>query len=338
MSDIKEAFREKVKSLIKTDAIDENRDLKEYGLNSIMVMKISAFLKKRGIKVSFKELIEDCTLKKWEEFISKNIGQKEIKEIKETIGKSKAEALYDLTDVQYAYWAGRQNDQELGGVGCHAYFEFDGKKLDEKRLNEAFIKLQEAQPMLRAKFTSEGKQTVLDRTHHSDIVVKDFSALTAKEREEKLSEIRKALSHEKLAVEEGKNLNLEYVILDEENMRLFLDVDLLVADVASIHYLITQLTNLYQGKSIKEFDDAVFADYLMRQKESEQGQKEDKEYWQKAAREYPSEAPNLPLKKQPIELSGVHFVRKSRKINKEKWDGIKNKAALYGMSPAIYVK
>ena len=79
MSDIKEAFREKVKSLIKTDAIDENRDLKEYGLNSIMVMKISAFLKKRGIKVSFRELIESCTLKKWEELISKNIGQKEIK-------------------------------------------------------------------------------------------------------------------------------------------------------------------------------------------------------------------------------------------------------------------
>ena len=340
MSDIKEALREKVKSLIKTDAIDENRDLKEYGLNSIMVMKISAFLKKRGIKVSFRELIEGCTLKKWEELISKNIGQKEIKEIKEikeTIEKSKADSIFDLTDVQYAYWAGRQNDQELGGVGCHAYFEFDGKKLDEKRLNEAFIKLQEAQPMLRAKFTSEGKQTVLDRTHHSDIVVKDFSALTAKEREEKLSEIRKALSHEKLAVEEGKNLNLEYVILDEENMRLFLDVDLLVADVASIHYLITQLTDLYQGKSIKEFDDAVFADYLMRQKESEQGQKEDKEYWQKAAREYPSEAPNLPLKKQPIELSGVHFVRKSRKINKEKWDGIKNKAALYGMSPAMFL-
>lgn len=34
---------------------------------------------------------------------------------------------FPLTDVQYAYWVGRDEEQALGGIDCHAYLEFDGE-------------------------------------------------------------------------------------------------------------------------------------------------------------------------------------------------------------------
>ena len=41
-----DAFKEKLYTLIKTKEVDENRDLRELGVNSIIIMKLSAFLKR----------------------------------------------------------------------------------------------------------------------------------------------------------------------------------------------------------------------------------------------------------------------------------------------------
>ena len=141
-----DVFKEKLYTLIKTKEVDENRDLRELGVNSIIIMKLSAFLKRKGCKVSFGELIKAYTLQEWCELIEEKLGKEASKERDvETI--QEASDIFDLTDVQYAYWAGRQNDQELGGVGCHAYFEFDGNDVDVERLRKAWITLQKAQPI-----------------------------------------------------------------------------------------------------------------------------------------------------------------------------------------------
>lgn len=43
---------------------------------------------------------------------------------------------FPLTDVQYAYWVGRDEEQALGGIDCHAYLEFDGENIDPERLEK----------------------------------------------------------------------------------------------------------------------------------------------------------------------------------------------------------
>ena len=49
---------------------------------------------------------------------------------------------FPLTDVQSAYLIGREQDQVLGGVGCHAYFEIIGHQVDIEKLNQAWNELQ----------------------------------------------------------------------------------------------------------------------------------------------------------------------------------------------------
>lgn len=331
-----DAFKEKLYTLIKTKEVDENRDLRELGVNSIIIMKLSAFLKRGGCKVSFGELIKAYTLQEWCELIEEKLGE-------ETSGKRDVETIqevsdiFDLTDVQYAYWAGRQNDQELGGIGCHAYFEFDGNGVDVERLRKAWITLQKAQPMLRAKFMEHGRQTIKTASEFIDMKVHDFSELTVSECDSRLFLIREQLSHEKLEVEAGRNLNFTYVSLAGGKSRIFLSVDLLVADVASIHYLITQLTALYHGKEIKHFDDKTFARYIQKQKNASDDIARDKTYWQEVIKNYPTEAIDLPLQLRPEQVDKVHFVRKSRKIKKEMWSELCAKAKRHGISPAMFL-
>src|SRR5215471_10279585 len=47
---------------------------------------------------------------------------------------------FPLTDMQQAYWLGRDPNFELGGIGIHFYEELDCHELDTSRLNEAWQK------------------------------------------------------------------------------------------------------------------------------------------------------------------------------------------------------
>ena len=45
---------------------------------------------------------------------------------------------FALTEIQQAYWIGRQAGLELGGVGCHVYYEVDARGVDVARLAGAW--------------------------------------------------------------------------------------------------------------------------------------------------------------------------------------------------------
>ena len=149
----------------------ENENLVEKGLSSIQVMQLSGKLKKTGVKISFAKLMEKPVLSKWFELIDKS-KVKSDKNIESSIIQSD-EIKFDLTDVQYSYLIGREDDQILGGVGCHAYLEIDGKNIETDRLKAAWNKLQYRHPMLRVKFTKDGHQEILDKPYSEEIEVID---------------------------------------------------------------------------------------------------------------------------------------------------------------------
>ena len=43
-----------------------------------------------------------------------------------------------MNDLQCAYLLGRNSDIPLGGVGCHAYFEFNCKAVNREKLAAAW--------------------------------------------------------------------------------------------------------------------------------------------------------------------------------------------------------
>ena len=335
---ILDELKQKLLGMLKIEDLNPDSNLTQIGLNSIMIMKISAFLKRRGRNISFGDLIEQPTFNSWANIIGNlEVSDQELVIRKNIEVKSYDGEEFDLTDVQYAYWAGRQNDQELGGVGCHAYFEFDGNIVDSERLKAAWRRVQKSQPMLRAKFMDNGKQRILDEQHLQEAVIHDFRNLDRNRYKSVLEEIRNRLSHEKMNIQDGVNIHLECVLLPEGRSKLFLDTDLMVADVASIHILIMELTKAYKGEEIRVYDKDAFKQYLLAKSERSELLNQDQEYWNKVIESYPYEAPSIPLKVRPDEIKKVRFNRKSKKIKAETWNRLQKKAMTYGMTPAMFL-
>ncbi len=312
--------------------ISENENLIEKGLSSIQVMQLSGKLKKIGIKVSFAQLMENPSLFKWFELIEKSkiTIHKEIENLENKSGNKQ----FALTDVQYSYFIGREDDQILGGVGCHAYLEIDGKNVKEDRLQEAWNQLQYRHPMLRAKFTQDGYQEILDKPYSEEIEIFDLSELDEEIVHSKLIEIREQISHRKLNVKEGQVAGLSLAKLADEKTRIFFDVDLLVSDVMSMSIMLKELAELYSGIELGSFDAYTFKDYIQNGTSNPKNES-DKEFWEQKINSFEIETPNLPLKKQPEQVKETKFTRRKKVIEKDKWEMIKEIALSYKSTPSM---
>ncbi|HEL1527401.1 TPA: amino acid adenylation domain-containing protein, partial [Streptococcus equi subsp. equi] len=336
LNNIKERAKELVKDWLKSifveKVVSENENLIEKGLSSIQVMQLSGKLKKTGIKISFAKLMEEPNLSKWYELIDKS-RVKSDKNIESSIIQSD-ESKFDLTDVQYSYLIGREDDQILGGVGCHAYLEIDGENIDEDKLKEAWNKLQYRHPMLRTKFTKDGKQEILYKPYSEEIEVFDLSDLDEETLHLKLVEIREQKSHRKLNVNQGQVAGVALAKFSDEKSRIFFDVDLLVSDVMSMSIMIKELAELYSGVELDNLNEYTFKDY-MQNGIGESINDADKEFWEQKINSFEIERPNLPLRKQPEQIKETKFTRRKRIIKKSEWETIKDIAASYRSTPSM---
>ena len=276
--------------------------------------------------------MEDPNLSNWYQLIDES-KIKIKKDAENLISKSDSKQ-FVLTDVQYSYLIGRENDQILGGVGCHAYLEIDGENIEADRLKTAWNKLQYRHPMLRAKFTKDGYQEILDKPYSEEIEVFDLSALDEETLHSRLMGIREQISHRKLNVNEGEVAGLSLAKFSNEKSRIFFDVDLLVSDVMSMSIIIKELAELYSGVELDHLDVYTFKEY-MQNIASNPDNEEDKAFWEQKINSFEIERPNLPLKKQPEQIKETKFTRRKRIIKKEEWETIKDIAASYQSTPSM---
>lgn len=316
-----------------TELIDDNSNLIEYGLSSIQIMQISGKLRKVGMKIPFAKMISNPTLKAWWNLIRENNGndKNRIDKAEKKINKEP----FELTDVQYAYWIGRQDGQPMGGVGCHAYLEFDGMNIDSYKLQSAWNTLQNHHAMLRMKFLEDGTQKEMDDPYSKKITVYDL-------REEKglikdkLEKIRGEISHRRLNVNHGQVAGIALTLMPGGKTRIHLDIDLLVADVQSLSIIIRDLAKVYFGQKITGcIDNWRFNNYLETRKKQMKVEKEEAfKYWQKRLDKMPG-APELPLKTKPEMINRPFFKRRRYFVDGEDWQSIKKNAANYKTTPSM---
>lgn len=310
-------------------------NLIEKGLSSIQIMQIVSELKKLGIKLSFAKLMENPTLEDWIRLIEKaNI--KNIDKKTESREKNISEE-FPLTDVQYAYFVGREEDQVLGGVGCHAYLEIDGQEIVTDKLTAAWNRLQMENPMLRAKFNRNGTQQIMKEPYSKEVNIFDYTSLSEEDADVKLLKMRKEMSHRKFDIEVGEVASLSIVLLKDKKHRIFLDIDILVADIMSIGIIMSRLAELYCGEDKVSIDsNYTFKNYLEERKIDDEIYKKDKEFWKKKIESsFPLEAPNLPLNKKPEMIEKVVFSRRKKIISKENWTKIKENAYKNKVTPSM---
>ncbi len=337
-----DAVRRQIQSML-PGAVEfaDEQNLIELGLNSLQMMRMVNKWRKEGAKVTFAELIASPRLGDWWALLQKS-SQRATEPANAKASQAKPQtaeagkAPFALTDVQYAYWIGRQDDQPLGGVGCHAYLEIDGTGVEHGRLLAAWQKVLRGHPMLRARFLADGRQEVLDAPYEKAIPVHDLRALAEHEQEQELMRIRERISHRKLAVELGEVAGLELSLLTGDRTRLHFDLDLLVADVQSLHIILRDLAAAYG----RELDPAApaewsFARYLQQESERRAADVEQAaRYWHDRLLTLPG-APGLPLAVKPEMVKSPVFVRRTHRLDEADWMRLQKRAQSHKVTPAM---
>ena len=123
--------------------------------------------------------------------------------------------------MQHAYWIGRSDEQELGGVAAHLYVEFerdvefDGGNVDPGGLERAVSDLVAAHPMLRTRFLPDGTQQTMPQPGRPVFAVVDLRGQDPGTAESALAELRDRKTHQRLAIEDGQVIDITLTLRDE---------------------------------------------------------------------------------------------------------------------------
>lgn len=330
-----EFIRQELAKQMSGASFSDSDNLVQFGLSSIMVMQISSRLRKYGLRIPFAKLFATPNVDAW----IKLIESAEVKTKKRDKNEESVEAdnsPFRLTDVQYAYLAGRDEERTLGKVSCHAYMEFDGQDIDATRLEDAWNMVQNKHPMLRAKFSEDGMQQFMEAPYLREITVVDCTKASDDEIEKQINILRESRSHRKLKVALGQVAGLALIKLPDGKSKMILDVDLLVADVASIGIILDDLAVAYESGKFTPLGSYNFKNYLADQANIDsQKRQEDIEFWKGKVDNMPECTPNLHLKVEPEKLETQKFERKQKDIQAGCWSKIKSIAAKYEITPSM---
>ncbi|WP_416567083.1 amino acid adenylation domain-containing protein [Nocardia testacea] len=237
---------------------------------------------------------------------------------------------FDLTDIQVAYWLGRSEDFDLGGIGAQLYFEYDWPGLDVVLLQHSWNRVIERHAMLRAVIGSDGSQRVLPevpvyRIHVVD-AGGDFDHAAAVLREEMAGGALDAATWPLFDIR---------VVREGERARLCVVFDSLVVDGLSALVLISEWTRWYTDPGRETTPPAIeFRDYATNCAPSEDEVAAALSYWRARLPELPP-GPQLPLRVSPVAVRSPRFTRREVRLDPGTWHGIVTRARGFGVTPSV---
>jgi amino acid adenylation domain-containing protein len=223
--------------------LDDDSDLLCLGLDSMRTMRAAGRLRRAGLDVTFSTLIGKRTLGDWRQEIAGLAARN-------GAGKAPAAAAeddaFDLATMQHAFWIGRSEGQQLGGVTAHFYAELDGGDLDSDRLAAAVDALVRRHPQLRLQVMPEGRQRILAVPAMPAFRLHDLRDLDAAECARQLDQLRDRHSHQRLRVDQGEVLMVALSRLPQRRCRLHIDLDMIAGDAVSLRIILRELAALYR--------------------------------------------------------------------------------------------
>lgn len=241
---------------------------------------------------------------------------------------------FPLTDVQEAYWIGRQQSLSLGNVAAYAYFELESEWFNPERFERSWQKLIERHEMLRTVILPDGRQQILERFTGQVATVHDFSLRSDSEIESELLALRERLSHQILPTDRPL-FSVTVSLLPRARARVHIGIDLIVSDAMSLHILQREFAVLYSDPDATlpplelSFRDYVITERALRSTEL---YKESWQYWLARLEDMPA-APPLPLAVDPASIARPRFRQLTGRIDARRWRGIAERAARSGLTP-----
>lgn len=244
---------------------------------------------------------------------------------------------FPLTDVQKAYWLGRNGYMELGNTSTHMYFESDMKDLNMEQFETAFNKMIKRHEMLRAVMLPDGAQKIIEAVPEYHIHYEEIIVQGDEEQIEKIITIREEMSHQVIDCYTWPLFDIRATKLKGNITKLHISIDLLIADAWSLELLLGELSYVYHNQdAVQEELRLSFRDYVQVLNEIEQTNRYEKSkaYWKERVKDLPS-APMLPLRMDPAAVLTPHFVRRRAVVGRNEWVNIKEKADKFNISETV---
>lgn len=325
-----EAFKECFKSRIAQD--DEFGNL---GGDSLKMLEIIGKLEKNlKCRISPGMFLKLRTPEKIAQYIRDN-GKRYFDEYPMVVAdRENIYKAFPLTDIQAAYFAGRNKEFELGNVSTHLYYQIE-TKLDIQRLENSFNMLIKQHPMLRVIITEDGRQKILEKVAWYKFKIIDVQQKEIKDIKKYECEIEGTMSHQIFTPNQWPLFEIQVLKTPNANY-LFLSFDMLTMDGASLGILIKQWLEIYAQNTIhKGGPELSFRDYVLALSEIKQTDlyRKDRDYWKKKL-EFFANAPELPTKMPLKSIETPHFTRKSIRFDCLEWKRIKEFATKNSVTAA----
>ncbi|MCM1969375.1 condensation domain-containing protein [Streptomyces sp. G1] len=337
MDDVRRAAAEVLG--VEAGSIPDSANLIGHGMDSIRMMRLAGGWRREGASVTFRQLAQEPTVEAWHALLTAG------RALPQTAGGRPVDAgaPFALTPVQRAYWIGRRAEMTLGGVGCHAYLEFDGSGVEPVRLEAAVRHVLARHGMLRARFLDDGRQQILARSPWAGLTVHDFASTGPDKAAVHLGEVRSRLSHRVFDVAAGEVVDVQLSLLPDGRTRIHFGIDLLVADVASIELVLADLAAAYRDPARLAPPPAYgFPQYLEdhRAWSGSAGAPGSplavaREFWRERVPGMPVAGPSLPLAAAPEDIEEPVFSRRSFTLAPPVWERITARAREFGLTPAM---
>ncbi|AEN08672.1 amino acid adenylation domain-containing protein [Streptomyces sp. DvalAA-21] len=317
--------------------LDDDRDLFELGLDSLILMSLVGTWRRAGSTVTFQELTRTPTLDAWTALLA---HERSVEAPTSPAPAGPATALQAPTDgepaepfplatMQHAYWIGRQDGQPLGGVAAHFYVELDGHDVDPGRLDTALRALVLRHGMLRAVFDGEGRQRF--GPPGTPLTVHDLRDRAPKDAENELELLRERNTHARPDIISGDVFRAALCLLPDGRTRLQIDLDMMAGDALSLRVLLSDLRRLYDCPD--DQPPALGLDYRTYLAEHDARRRTERErhaaWWRERLPELPR-APRLPTTVDPLTPVSADDTTLTHSRRLHHWLGPADKAALIG--------
>lgn len=243
---------------------------------------------------------------------------------------------FPQTDVQQAYWIGREGGFMLGNIATHVYQEYDCIDLDIERLSAAFQKLIHRHPMLRCVMLANGEQKVLDSVPAYTIEVQDLTALTEEQAEAEMLRLRDQMSHTVKPSDQWPLFEIRASQCPDQKIRLHISLDMLILDFSSILLIFSEWMRMYQNIDARWAPlEVSFRDYVLAEQSLRRTKLHDqaREYWFNRLPTLPP-GPELPLRADPATIASPRFVRRTDTLSPAQWQKLKERAKRVGLTPS----
>ncbi|WP_244117369.1 non-ribosomal peptide synthetase/type I polyketide synthase [Burkholderia gladioli] len=324
-------------------------ELLRFGMDSILVMDFARRCEAAlGVKCELKAIFERSTPARLAAYLCERLAS--TVERVDTVAAEQiladpgqADQPFPLTELQHAYWIGRQGHYALGGVACHAYLEADAEfGLDLALLERCWNQLVARHGALRIVIGEDGRQTILAEVPHYPLRIAELAEAGAEQVADHCAAWREAMSHQVLDAARWPLFDVRATRLPGGAVRLHIGIDMLINDATSGQIIWEELAALYQagGDAARaglepfgiSFRDYVLAKYV-HSRQREAAREEARAFWLARLDTLPA-APQLPVRSEALRQPRPVFSRWQAQLDAGRWQTLRGRAAEVGCTPA----